>query len=136
MKVLFLATHPNVGSGYGRVANKISNHLASLPGVEVVYYAFQNYTNTYVNGRFIDPRIKIYDAFKLDPESDGGFGDKCIVSTFVKEKPDALFIYNDMGCTNAIMNIIPPEHMPCKKYLYLDMVYPWQNIYKFQNQFQ
>lgn len=133
MKVLFLATHPNVGSGYGRVANKISNHLASLPGVEVVYYAFQNYTNTYVNGRFIDPRIKIYDAFKLDPESDGGFGDKCIVSTFVKEKPDALFIYNDMGCTNAIMNIIPPEHMPCKKYLYLDMVYPWQNIYKFQN---
>ena len=56
MKVLFLATHPNVGSGYGRVANKISNHLASLPGVEVVYYAFQNYTNTYVNGRFIDPQ--------------------------------------------------------------------------------
>jgi glycosyltransferase involved in cell wall biosynthesis len=110
MKIFFMCTHCNQGTGYARVANKLVNHLASIPGIEVVYYAFQNYKEQVVSDRFIDPRIRFIDAMELDPESIGGFGDKGIVPS----------------------RLIPPEHMPPKKYLYLDIVYPWQNIDTFE----
>jgi glycosyltransferase involved in cell wall biosynthesis len=132
MKIFFMCTHCNQGTGYARTANKLTNHLASLPGVEVVYYAFQNYKGQEIKDRFIDPRIRFYDAVELDPEAPGGFGDKGIVPSLIKEKPDVLFIYNDMNVARDIMRLIPPEHMPPKKYLYLDIVYPWQNIDTFE----
>ena len=86
MKVFFMCTHPNQGTGYARVANKLTNYLASLPGVEVVYYAFQNFKGQEIKDRFIDPRIRFYDAMELDPESPKGFGDKGIVTTLETEK--------------------------------------------------
>jgi glycosyltransferase involved in cell wall biosynthesis len=132
MKIFFMCTHCNQGTGYARVANKLVNHLASIPGIEVVYYAFQNYKEQVVSDRFIDPRIRFIDAMELDPESIGGFGDKGIVPSLIKENPDVLFHYNDMNVTRDIMRLIPPEHMPPKKYLYLDIVYPWQNIDTFE----
>jgi glycosyltransferase involved in cell wall biosynthesis len=132
MKFFFMCTHPNQGTGYSRVANKLTNHLASLPGVEVVYYAFQNYKGQEIKDRFIDPRIKFYDAMEIDPKAPGGFGDAGIVPSIIKEKPDVLFHYNDMNVVKDIMRLIPPEHMPPKKYLYLDIVYRWQNIDTFE----
>ena len=75
MKVFFMCTHCNQATGYARVANKLTNYLADLPGVEVVYYAFQNYPNQHIEDRFIDPRIKFFDALELDPVSPKGFGD-------------------------------------------------------------
>jgi glycosyltransferase involved in cell wall biosynthesis len=132
MRIFFMCTHCNQGTGYARVANKLVNHLASIPGIEVVYYAFQNYKGQQISDRFIDPRIRFIDAIELDPESIGGFGDKGIVPSLIKEKPDAIFHYNDMNVVRDIMRLIPPEHMPPKKYVYLDLVYPWQNVDTFE----
>jgi hypothetical protein len=128
MKVFIMTTHPSQGTGYARVANKITNYLASIPGVEVVYYAFQNYKEREVRDRFIDPRIKFYDALELDPVSPGGFGDSGIIPALIKETPDVLFIYGDMMVAMSIMQLIPSKYMPPVKYLYLDIVYPWQDI--------
>lgn len=128
MKVFFMCTHPNQGTGYARGANKITNYLADLPGVEVVYYAFQNYKGQEIRDRFIDPRIKFYDAIELDPVSPRGFGDRGIVPTIIEEKPDVLFLYNDIMVTDALMRLIPQEHIPPQKVLYTDIVYPYQDI--------
>jgi glycosyltransferase involved in cell wall biosynthesis len=128
MKIFFMCTHPNQGTGYARVANKITNYLADLPGVEVVYYAFQNYKGQDIKDRFIDPRIKFYDAVELDAESPKGFGDKSIVPSIIKEKPDVLFLYNDLPVCTILLDIIPPEYMPPVKYVYLDIVYPWERL--------
>jgi glycosyltransferase involved in cell wall biosynthesis len=122
MKILFLCTHPGQGTGYGRVANKITNYLADQPGVEVVFYAFQNYRGQVIEDRFVDPRIKIYDAYEIDPESPKGFGDKGILPCAEKEKPDVLFLYNDLMVTTAILDILPD--IPA--WVYLDLVYPWE----------
>jgi len=122
MKILFLATHPGQGTGYGRVANKISNHLANQPGVEVVFYGFQNYEGQQIEDRFIDPRIKIYDAHKIDPDSPKGFGDKGIAPCVEEEKPDLLFVYSDLMVVTAVLEIIPD--VPA--YVYLDVVYEWE----------
>lgn len=128
MKIFFMCTHSNQGTGYARVANKITNYLANIPGIEVVYYAFQNYKGQEIRDRFIDPRIKFYDAVELDPVSPRGFGDKGIVPAIIKEKPDVLFLYNDMMVTKSLMELIPQQFMPPVKYVYLDIVYPWQDI--------
>jgi len=128
MKIFFMCTHSNQGTGYARVANKITNYLANIPGVEVVYYAFQNFKGQEIKDRFIDPRIKFYDAMELDPVSPRGFGDKGIIPAIIEEKPDVLFLYNDMMVTKSLMELIPAEYMPPVKYVYLDIVYPWQDI--------
>lgn len=122
MKILFFCTHPGQGTGYGRVANKITNHLANQPGIEVVFYAFQNYPGQVIKDRYIDPRIKIYDALEIDPESPKGFGDKGIVPCVEDEKPDVLFLYNDLMVTTSILNLVPD--VPA--WVYLDVVYPWE----------
>ena len=128
MKVFFMCTHPNQGTGYARVANKITNYLANIPGFEVVYYAFQNYPGQDIKDRFIDPRIKFYDAVEIDPDSPKGFGDNGILPAIIDEKPDVLFLYNDLPVTTIILDKIPPEHMPPKKCVYLDIVYPWERL--------
>lgn len=126
-----MTTHPSQGTGYALVANKITNFLADQPDVEVVFYGFQNYKHQQITDRFIDPRIKFYDAVEIDPDAPRGFGDSGIVPAIVEEKPDVLFLYNDLPVTNAIMKLIPPENMPPKVYVYLDIVYPWQNIFMY-----
>jgi len=123
-----MCTHPNQGTGYARVANKITNYLADLPGVEVVYYAFQNYPGQAIEDRFIDPRIKFYDALAIDSESPKGFGDKGVVPAIIEEKPDVLFLYNDLPVSVSLLDLIPAEHMPSTKYVYLDIVYPWERL--------
>lgn len=128
MKIFFMCTHPNQGTGYARVANKITNYLADIPGVEVVYYAFQNYPGQDIKDRFINPRIKFYDALEIDSESPKGFGDRGIVSTIIEEKPDVLFLYNDLPVTAGILDLIPSKYTPSKKYVYLDIVYPWERL--------
>ena len=129
MKIFFVTTHPIQGTGYARVANKITNYLASIPGVEVVFYAFQNYKQQQVKDRFIDSRIKFYDALEIDPKTPDGFGYNGLAPAIAIEKPDILFLYLNMTVTEIIMKrVIPPNIMPPIKYLYLDIVYPWQDI--------
>jgi glycosyltransferase involved in cell wall biosynthesis len=122
MKLLFVSTHPLQGTGYARVANKISNYLANIPGVEVVYYALQNFTT--IEGRTIDPKIKIYDAQKMDSKT--LFSYDGFVPVLEKEKPDALFIYYEPALAINYMDMIPPHLKPKYLYLYLDIVYRWQ----------
>ena len=129
MKIFFMCTHSNQGTGYARSANKITNFLADLPGVEVVYYAFQNYQRQAIADRFIDPRIRFIDAVKEDPSSPKGFGDRSILPHFDREKPDVLFMYNDLPVCCSILDILSKSiHTGYKKMAYLDLVYPWEDV--------
>jgi len=95
-------------------------------GHDVVYFAFQNYPNQAISDRFIDPRIRFIDAIVEDPDSPKGFGDNAIVPSFEKEKPDILFLYNDLPVSFAIINLIPPGNY--KTMVYIDLVYPWEDV--------
>ena len=128
-KLFFICTHANQGTGYGRTANQITNFLANH--YEVVFLAFQNYPGQAIEDRFIDARIWFIDAFKEDPDSPKGFGDKCIKPSFDAENPDILFLYNDLPVCESIIKLIDPPST-CKIVLYLDIVYPWEDIYRFE----
>jgi hypothetical protein len=130
MKIFFMCTHCNQATGYARVANKLTNHLAALPGVEVVYYAFQNYPNQHVEDRFIDPRIRFIDALVEDPVSPKGFGDLGIKKHFEAEKPDVLFLYNDLPVCTAILKMLP-ETSGVRIVAYLDIVYPYEDTQRY-----
>jgi len=126
-KIFFMCTHCNQGTGYGRGACKIVNHLCK--SYEVVYYAFQNYPNQAITDRFIDPRITFIDALTLDSDSPGGFGDRGIVPSFDQEKPDILFLYNDINvCRDVLRLLEAARHKDYRVVLYLDIVYPWENF--------
>lgn len=126
MKILFVATHPLLGTGYARVANKITNYLADLPGVEVVYYAVQAYFNQFVKDRVSDDRIKFYYAHELEK---GTFLDMAfhkLQSVIEIEKPDALFIYNDIPVILNYLQSVSRHLLPPKIFLYVDIVYTWE----------
>ena len=122
-----MSTHANQGTGYGRVANKITNHLVEQ-GHDVTFFAFQNYPGQAIEDRFIDPRIKFIDGFKEDPESPKGFGDKVISKHFEEFNPDILFLYNDLSVCVSLLDLIKPD---CKVVCYLDIVYPWEDLTRF-----
>tara|TARA_R110002072_G_scaffold3092_1_gene23154 strand:+ start:31681 stop:32844 length:1164 start_codon:yes stop_codon:yes gene_type:complete len=128
MKIFFMSTHANQGTGYGRVANKITNHLVEQ-GHDVTFFAFQNYPGQAIEDRFIDPRIKFIDGFKEDPESPKGFGDKVIKKHFDEVYPDVLFLYNDLSVCVSSLELIKPD---CKVVCYLDIVYPWEDLNRFE----
>tara|TARA_R110000803_G_scaffold75066_7_gene139347 strand:+ start:1727 stop:2884 length:1158 start_codon:yes stop_codon:yes gene_type:complete len=128
MKVFFMSTHANQGTGYGRVANKLTNHLVEQ-GHDVTFFAFQNYPGQAIEDRFIDPRIKFIDGLKEDPESPKGFGDKVIKKHFDECDPDVLFLYNDLPVCVSILEMTNPK---CKVICYLDIVYPWEDLVRFE----
>jgi hypothetical protein len=130
MKVFFMCTHCNQATGYARVANKLTNHLAALPGVEVVYYAFQNYPGQHVEDRFIDPRIRFIDALVEDPVSPKGFGDLGIKKHIDLEQPDVLFLYNDLPVCCAILKMLPD--LRARIVTYLDIVYPYEDLERYE----
>jgi len=122
-----MCTHCNQGTGYARVANKLTNHLAKTH--DVVFFAFQNYPDQIIQDRYIDPKIKFIDAVKEDPESPKGFGDKMIVPSFESEKPDVLFLYNDLPVCVSILKLLEKSsHKNFKIVIYLDLVYKWEDV--------
>jgi glycosyltransferase involved in cell wall biosynthesis len=129
-KIFFMCTHPNQGTGYARVANKLTNYLVKHN--DLTYFAFQNYPGQNIKDRFIDPKIKIIDAVKEDPVSPRGFGDKAICPSFDEEKPDVLFLYNDLPVTYSVLKLLENcQHKEYKVISYLDIVYKWEDVEKF-----
>lgn len=43
MKIFLVAMYPTLSTGYARIGCRITNHLASLPEVEVHYFGFEHY---------------------------------------------------------------------------------------------
>ena len=125
-----MCTHANQGTGYARSANMITNYLAKSH--DVVYFAFQNYANQTITDRYIDPAIRFIDAVVEDPDSPKGFGDRAILPAIQKENPDIIFIYNDISVCTSILKLIEGAGTTSKVYLYLDIVYPWEDIERFE----
>ena len=122
-KIAILASHPSLGTGYANIATQIANNMVNH--FEVLYLGFQSITGT-VENRKVDSRVKVYDLFKLDPKSPGGFGDKAILPILIREQPDILFVYNDIGVVSAVLKIT--KDYTCLKTVYLDMVYEYQDF--------
>ena len=120
MKFALLASHPNLSTGYGKIASSICNELVKTH--DVIYLGFQNFHNVNIHRR-VNDKIKLYDLYKMDPNSTNGFGDNAILPILRHENPDIVIIYNDHQICSDILKLI--KDIKCKKFCYLDLVYEY-----------
>ena len=127
MKFALLASHPNLSTGYGKIASNICNELVKTH--DVIYLGFQNFNNLNIK-RQVNDKVKLYDLYKMDPDSINGFGDNAILPILRHENPDIIIIYNDHQICSDVLKLI--KDIKCKKFCYLDLVYEYhypKNIY-------
>lgn len=132
MKIVFLATHPELATGYSKIANIITNYLAEQKGVEVTYICTSN-TSPWENiRRTIHPKIQIVDAVaeSIKRNSDEIYGINILEEVMYAIRPDIFFIYNDAIVTCRAFNALLKYRSECggktKFVSYIDLVYPYE----------
>ena len=117
VKVLFCATWPKISTGYAKIANLLSNKLASHEDTEVHYLAFQSYADDI--DRFVHPRINFIKSKE--------FGDDILEEILTKTvKPDIVILYNDVIVGSRFVNIMLKIEKSFKFIMYIDLTYKWQ----------
>lgn len=118
IKVLIVSTHINQVNGYSKVVYNIIKQLVSN-GINVVHFATQKLVNADLSRRYPES-VKVIEAVEKEP----GFGLTELPVVIQKEKPDVVFIYNDLSVICAyIENIRKIESRTFKIWAYIDMVY-------------
>jgi D-inositol-3-phosphate glycosyltransferase len=130
VRLLFYATHPNQPIGYSKVANILSNYLASFDNIELFYMGIHNNADTALH-RFIDQRIQFIDvgAEQQKRESSDEYGVDIVETVIRQVKPDIFFIYNDIIVTCRLLNALleyRTTNTTMKVFSYLDLVYPFE----------
>ena len=134
MRILFFATYPTQPTGYGRIGNILTNHLARV-GHEVYYLGISHFKEAAIE-REIHPFIHLIDALAERKEgSQEMYGVDVICDTIHKIRPDVVLIYNDVIVINRIINefINTKIEKNFKLCIYLDLVYEYQRLLYFQN---
>lgn len=132
-KILFGGTYPDQGTGYGRVASKMSEFLMDAC-IELVYFGTGNHALSRLPGVTIDPRIQMIDVIQEEVNvgyPNEHFGVHVLVDTLLSQGPDIVFFYNDVIVVcrwlNEIIQAFPIRaHRPFKIIVYLDLVYPFE----------
>ena len=106
LKMMLVTTHYNQTNGYSKVVYNLINQLSKLPWLELVLFGTQKLVNADL-GRKIPSSIKVIDGTALEKEKQAGFALSELPSSILAEKPDVVFIYNDLSVICAyIENIV------------------------------
>jgi glycosyltransferase involved in cell wall biosynthesis len=131
MKIIFFASYPNLGIGYSRIANIISNYFAELDH-DVYYVGISNFNNLNNCSRYIHPKIILIDAYEEEKKkgNDELYGVNVICDKIIDIKPDIVFIYNDIIVVSRILNNFINNQIKknFKLCVYLDLVYNFEKI--------
>ena len=134
MRILFFATYPTQPTGYARIGNILTNHLAQV-GHEVHYIGISHFKDSAVD-RDIHPFIHLIDALAERQEgSTELYGVDIICKKIQQIQPDIVLIYNDVIVINRILNefINTKINKTFKLCIYMDLVYEYQRLLYFQN---
>lgn len=135
MKILFFASYPDIPIGYSRIANILTNFLASK-GHKIYYFGISNFKVNTVK-RFIHPDIILIDALEEEKKLGNNelYGINSICDCIVNIQPDILFLYNDIIVISRIFNNLSLKNINInfKIYTYLDLVYPYEKIQLIQH---
>ena len=128
MKIIFFASYPDLGIGYSRIANILSNFLAEL-GHDIYYIGISNFNNIENCSRNIHPNITLIDAAKEEIGNEL-YGVNVICKYIQQVKPDMVLIYNDIIVISRIFNNFTKLNIQknFKLIVYLDLVYRYEKI--------
>jgi glycosyltransferase involved in cell wall biosynthesis len=124
VKILIVSTHVNQANGYSKVVQNIINQLALHKWIKVVHFGTQKIPNGDI-GRKYPTNVKVIDGTALEKQKIAGFAFTELPGVIQSEKPDIVFIYNDItviaGYIEEICKSIQNRFF--KIWAYVDMVY-------------
>jgi glycosyltransferase involved in cell wall biosynthesis len=127
LKLLMVSTHCNQASGYSKISYGLIRELAKVPNLSVVHFGIQSSPSLSFN-RPYPSSVKVYDVVTLETKKEGGFGYTLLPEILKAERPDVVFLYNDIGVVNRYLECIAPLRttQSFKIWTYLDQVYESQ----------
>ena len=114
VKVMIVSTHINQVNGYSKVVTNIINQLSTNNWIKIVHFGTQVITNGNV-GRKYPNGVKSIDGSAFSE----------LPATILAEKPDVVFIYNDIAVVCGYIEEIRKaiQNRFFKIWAYVDMVY-------------
>jgi glycosyltransferase involved in cell wall biosynthesis len=124
IKVMIVSTHINQVNGYSKVITNVINQLSTNKWIKIVHFGTQPITNGNI-GRKYPTDVKVIDGSALEKQKTLGYAFSELPGVILSEKPDIVFIYNDIavvcGYIEEIRKAIQKRFF--KIWAYVDMVY-------------
>jgi glycosyltransferase involved in cell wall biosynthesis len=124
VKLLIVSTHTNQINGYSKVVLNLLQQLATHSWLQLVHFGTQKMVNADLN-RTVPSSVKQIDATALEKEKQTGFAFSELPAVINSEKPDIVFIYNDLAVIGTYIESIRKaiENRPFKIWAYVDLTY-------------
>jgi len=124
LKMLIVSTHVNQSNGYSKVIYNIIKELAALPWISVTHFGTQKLAAGEI-GRNYPSNVKVIDGTAMEKNKQIGFAFSELPSVINSEKPDIVFIYNDISVVCSYIEEIRKsiQNRFFKIWAYLDIVY-------------
>jgi glycosyltransferase involved in cell wall biosynthesis len=125
LKLLFVSTHINQINGYSKVSYNLIKELAKNDWIELIHFGTQRLKNADIQRKYPD-NVKVIDGSMLDKtKNDTGFGFSELINVIRIEKPDIVFIYNDIAIINGYIEEIRKAFTEriFKLWAYIDTMY-------------
>jgi glycosyltransferase involved in cell wall biosynthesis len=127
IKMLIVSTHINQANGYSKIIYSIINQLAQQKWLDIVHFGTQKIQGGEV-GRRYPSNVRTIDGTALEKEKRLGFAFSEVAGVINSEKPDIVFIYNDIAVISSYIEEIRKsiQNRFFKIWAYIDMVYQVQ----------
>jgi glycosyltransferase involved in cell wall biosynthesis len=124
IKILIVSTHVNQSNGYSKVAYNIIKELAKHEWISIVHFGTQKLGSGDI-GRPYPPGVKAIDATAMEKNKQVGFAFSELPGVINSEKPDVVFIYNDISVVCGYIEEISKtiQNRFFKIWAYLDITY-------------
>ncbi len=131
LKLLIVSTHINQVNGYSKVTYNLIKELAKNDWIELVHFGTQTLKNADIQRKY-PSGVKVIDGSALDKsvldktkDVGSGFGFAELPTVIRSEKPDIVFIYNDLAIISLYIEEIRKAFTSrsFKIWAYVDMMY-------------
>jgi hypothetical protein len=124
LKILIVSTHINQINGYSKVIMNIIQQLGTQEWIDVVHFGSQRINGGDL-GRQYPKNVKVIDASALEKQKGLGFAFSELPNVINAEKPDIVFIYNDMAIISSYIEEIRKaiQNRFFKIWAYLDLTH-------------
>ena len=120
--ILIVSTHINQSNGYSKVIHNIIKELSKAPWLKIVHFGTQKIASGEI-GRQYPATVKVIDATSMEKTKQLGFAFSELPAVITSEKPDIVFIYNDMSVVCNYIEEIRKIPRLFKIWTYLDITY-------------
>jgi len=122
IKILIVSTHVNQSNGYSKVIYNIIKELSKQSWIKLVHFGTQQLISGDI-GRIYPQSVKVIDGTSIEKNKELGFAFYELPGIITSEKPDIVFIYNDLSTICSYIEEIRKIERTFKIWTYLDITY-------------